>query len=164
MNIFKRVEVAHKAVALHNEGKAKQEIRSALGLSDHQIASILKQAREVGIHVERRAVGRPVNPAREALRSDIGARYKNGESGPSIAQSLGVTVETVYSSLRALNIPRRRPDTTARNEMIVVRYTVGESGVAIAKQLNITPKVVYDTLRRAGITVRRRGSRSKTGK
>ena len=164
MNIFKRVEVATQVVNLHNEGKPKQEIKTLLGISDNQISSILRHAREAGIHVERRNVGRPINPQRTALRHEVALRYKNGESGPSIAQSMNVTVEFVYSSLRALGVSRRRPDLKERNESIVVRYTDGESGVTIAKQLNITPKVVYDTLRRAGVSIRRRGSRPKAGK
>jgi hypothetical protein len=77
---------------------------------------------------------------------------------------MGIQVETVYASLRALGIERRKPVTNLRNETIVLRYTVGESGVTIAKQLGVTPKVVYDTLHRAGITVRPRGARRKSGK
>jgi transposase len=164
MNIFKRVEVAHKVVALHNEGKPRAEIKQLLGISDNQIVHILKHAREAGIHVERRSAGRPSDPKTVARREEIARRYKGGESGPSIAQALGVTVETVYASLRSLGVERRRPVTSQRNEMIVLRYTVGESGVTIAKHLGVTPKVVYDTLHKAGVTVRPRGTKSKQAK
>jgi transposase len=164
MNIFKRVEVAHKIVALHNEGKPRAEIKQALGVSDNQIVYVLKHAREAGIHVERRSSGRPSDPKIVARREEVARRYKAGESGPSIARGMGIQVETVYASLRALGIERRKPVTDLRNETIVLRYTVGESGVTIAKQLGVTPKVVYDTLHRAGITVRPRGARRKSGK
>lgn len=165
MNIFKRVEVAHKVVALHNEGKPREEIKHSLGVSNNQIIHILKHAREAGIHVERRSAGRPKSdPKTVARREEIARRYESGESGPSIALALGVTVETVYASLRMLGIERRRPATAQRNEMIVLRYTVGESGVTIAKHLGVTPKVVYDTLHKAGVTVRPRGTKSKQAK
>lgn len=161
MNIFKRVELAHKIVALHNAGNRRAEIKAQLGVGENTIIYVLKHAREAGIHVERRSAGRRPDPQVMARREEIARRYRSGQSGPTIAQELGIKAETVYSSLRALGVERRKTNTDERNNTIVVRYQVGESGVTIAKQLGVTPKVVYDTLHRAGVTVRPRGARRK---
>lgn len=164
MNIFKRVEVAHKVVALHNEGKTRAEIATALGVSPNQVIHVLKHAREAGIHVERRSSGRRIDPKVTARREEIARRYRGGESGPTIAKALNIQVETVYSSLRILGVDRRKRNTEVRDQGIVIRYQVGESGITIAKQLGVTPKVVYDTLHRAGVTVRPRGNKTKKAK
>jgi hypothetical protein len=156
MNLFKRVALANAVVAEHNAGKVRAVIASEYGISENQVQYLLKHAREAGIFVRPVKRGRKSSAQTTMRRAEIANRYRSGESGPSIARSLGVTVETVYTSLRTVGVERRKRANTERNNSIVVRYQSGESGVKIAKDLAVTPKVVYDTLHRAGVVIRKK--------
>ena len=156
MNLFKRVALANAVVAEHNAGKVRAVVASEYGISENQVQYFLKHAREAGLFVRPVKRGRKSSAQTTMRRAEIANRYRSGESGPSIARSLGVTVETVYTSLRTVGVERRKRANTERNNAIVVRYQSGESGVKIAVDLGVTPKVVYDNLRRAGVVIRKR--------
>ena len=156
MNLFKRVALANAIVAEHNAGKVRAVIASEYGITENQVQYLLKHAREAGLFVRPTKRGRKSSAQTTMRRAEIANRYRSGESGPSIARSLGVTVETVYTSLRTVGVERRKRANTERNNAIVVRYQSGESGVKIAVDLGVTPKVVYDNLRRAGVVIRKR--------
>lgn len=158
MNLFKRAEVGLKVLQAHNDGKTRGEIASAFGITESQVVHILKHAKDHGMHVEARRRGRGKDPRTTARRAEIVNRYEKGESGPTIARALGITVETVYTSLRLAGVERRRPVNESRNQSIIIRYQNGESGVTIARDLSVTPKVVYDTLRKAGVVIRSRNT------
>ena len=131
-------------------------IASEFGITENQVQYFLKHAHDAGIFVKPTKRGRKASAQTTMRRAEIANRYRSGESGPSIARSLGVTVETVYTSLRTVGVERRKRANTERNNAIVVRYQSGESGVKIAVDLGVTPKVVYDNLRRAGVVIRKR--------
>ena len=156
MNLFKRVALANAVVAEHNAGKVRAVVASEYGISENQVQYFLKHAREAGLFVRPVKRGRKSSAQTTMRRAEIANRYRSGESGPSIARSLGVTVETVYTSLRTVGVERRKRANTERNNASVVRYQSGESGVKIAVDLGVTPKVVYDNLRRAGVVIRKR--------
>lgn len=156
MNLFKRVALAHAVIQRHNEGATRVVVASEFGITENQVQYFLKHAHEAGIFVKPTKRGRKTSAQTTMRRAEIANRYRSGESGPSIARSLGVTVETVYTSLRTVGVERRKRANTERNNAIVVRYQSGESGVKIAKDLAVTPKVVYDNLRRAGVVIRKK--------
>ena len=156
MNLFKRVALAHAVIQRHNEGVTRVLIASEFGITENQVQYFLKHAHDAGIFVKPTKRGRKASAQTTMRRAEIANRYRSGESGPSIARSLGVTVETVYTSLRTVGVERRKRANTERNNAIVVRYQSGESGVKIAVDLGVTPKVVYDNLRRAGVVIRKR--------
>lgn len=156
MNLFKRVALAHAVIQRHNEGVTRVLIASEFGITENQVQYFLKHAHEAGIFVKPTKRGRKTSAQTALRRAEIANRYRAGESGPSIARSLGVTLETVYFSLRTVGVERRKMANTERNNSIVVRYQSGESGVKIAKDLAVTPKIVYDALHRAGVVIRKK--------
>lgn len=158
MNLFARAEMGLKVLQAHNSGKNRAEIVSEFGITESQVTHLLRHAKDHGLHVEPRRRGRVASASTLQRRADIVARYNGGESGPTIARALSITVETVYSALRMAGVARRHPSTESRNQSIIVRYQRGESGVAIARDLSVTPKVVYDALRKAGVIIRNRAN------
>lgn len=163
MNLFDRARIGEVVVRNHNSGVPRDQIASAHGLTEAQVLTILRHAREAGMEVRKAQRGRRPDPKVAVRSAEIQKRYERGETGPSIAKAMSVTVETVYSTLRRLGVERRvRPSNTERNQLIVTRYSNGESGVIIARDLSLTPKVVYDTLKKAGVVVRPRGVRPQT--
>src|SRR5690349_13141028 len=76
------------------------------GISSATVLNILKAA---GIPRRQRGTAKGTRRKLKVPAQVIAQRYMDGESGPILASSLGVSQKTVYQVLKELGVPRRDP-------------------------------------------------------
>jgi phage antirepressor YoqD-like protein len=182
---------AAEALARYAEGEAPRAIAVVLGVPATRIYRLLREAGVLRTPSEARALRyEPRRAARElerleaeaerAQRAQVEAeladkvieRYAAGESGPAIAEALGLGAERVYTILRKRGVLRSRVETMQVRAQtgaisdfvgkraeplpaevaaeVLARYAAGEGGTAIAKALGLKQWQVYELLRERG--------------
>lgn len=106
------------------------------------------------------ARARPV-VAKRIDHTAAAARYRAGDSLPTIARSLGCTTGQLSRALRAAGVDMRTPADYGRPldaDAVVVRYRAGDGAKAIARDLGVAVRRINETLVRAGVKLRTTGA------
>jgi transposase len=144
-------------------GENSVQLSTAFGVVDCTIRKIIKRN---GISLRSRSEAR--GGLSESGEADACRRYRGGESTPSIAAALGVSINIICRILKRHGIDTRpngeflRAFTAAEEHEICRRYLEGESTVQLGEAFGHTPSAISNALKRNGIERRAGGINGDT--
>ncbi|MBT2225996.1 helix-turn-helix domain-containing protein [Nonomuraea sp. NEAU-A123] len=139
------------------DGERAHDLAALLGIAESTLGRKMRAAGIIRVSEDERRRFRAKDQITKNLdNNELAARFRSGESIDAIAESIGMTKQTIIKRIRAAELKRMSSNGTSNpvTAELVRRYEDGETIRALSVSFNMTTAGISEKLYSAGVEIR----------